>query len=72
MKGTRTWKYLTIPATSRNTSKYIVKYKSGRVIIKIKRLKSKKVYYVKVKPFRKVAGKTYYGKWTSIRKIKVK
>ena len=72
LKGTSTWKNLTIPAVTRTTEKYSVKYTSSRVNIRIKKLKSKKVYYIKVRPFSKVAGKTYYGKWTTAKKIKTK
>ncbi len=38
----------------------------------IKKLVSKKTYYVKVRAFKKVSGKTYYGAYSSVKKIKVK
>lgn len=38
----------------------------------IKRLKSKKTYYVRVRAYYKTGGKTYYGKWSSIKKVRVK
>lgn len=42
---------------------------TGRSITK---LKSKKIYYVRVRAYKKVKGKTYYSKWSSIKKVKVK
>ena len=38
----------------------------------IKKLKAKKTYYVKVRSFKKVSGKTYYGAYASVKKVKIK
>ena len=38
----------------------------------IKKLKSKKTYYAKVRAFKKVDGKNYFGAWSKIKKVKVK
>ena len=38
----------------------------------IKKLTSKKTYYVKVRAYKKVSGKTYYGAYSTVKKIKVK
>lgn len=38
----------------------------------IKKLKSKKKYYVRVRTYRKVAGKKVYSSWSSIKNIKTK
>ena len=38
----------------------------------IKKLKSKKRYYVRVRTYRKVAGKKVYSKWSSVKNIKTK
>ena len=38
----------------------------------IKKLKSKKKYYVKVRAYKTVGKKKYYGSYTSIKSIKVK
>ncbi len=38
----------------------------------IKGLKSKKTYYVRIRAYKKYKGKTYYGKWSTIQKAKVK
>ena len=38
----------------------------------VKKLKKKKLYYVRVRTFAKVSGKTYYSSWSKARKIKTK
>lgn len=40
--------------------------------VTIKKLKSKKTYYVRVRAYYKIGGKTYYGKWSTVKKVKVK
>lgn len=40
--------------------------------VTIKKLKIKKTYYVRVRVYKKIAGKTYYGKWSSRKTIKIK
>lgn len=40
--------------------------------VKIKKLKSKKTYYVRVRTYMKVKGKTYYSKWSKVKKTRVK
>lgn len=45
-------------------------YKNGSM--KGTKLKSKKTVYVKIRPYIKKSGKTYYGKWSSVKKVKVK
>lgn len=44
--------------------------KSGTVTIK--KLKAKKTYYVRVQTYKKIAGKTYYGKWSGRKAVKIK
>lgn len=39
---------------------------------KIKKLKSKKTYYVKVRAYNKANGKKQYGKYSSVMRIKIK
>lgn len=47
--------------------------KSGKTVKKtISKLKSKKRYYVKVCAVKKVKGKNYTGKWSAVKKVKVK
>lgn len=38
----------------------------------IKKLKVKKTYYIRARIYKKISGKTYYGKWSSIKAVKVK
>ena len=38
----------------------------------IKKLTSKKTYYVRVRTYKKVAGKAYFSKWCKAKKLKVK
>lgn len=50
-----------------------VTVKSGKAVKKtISKLKSKKTYYVKVCAVKKVKGKSYTGKWSAVKKVKVK
>lgn len=50
-----------------------VTVKSGKTVKKtISKLKSKKTYYVKVRAVKKVKGKSYIGKWSAVKKVKVK
>ncbi len=38
----------------------------------IKKLKAKKTYYIRTRIYKKISGKTYYGKWSSVKSVKVK
>ena len=38
----------------------------------VKKLKSKKKYYVRIRAYKKAGGKTYYGKWSKTKTVKVK
>lgn len=38
----------------------------------IKKLKRKKKYYVRARAYKTVKGKKYYGKWSGVKKVKVK
>ena len=50
-----------------------VTVKSGKAVKKtISKLKSKKTYYIKVCAVKKVKGKSYTGKWSAVKKVKVK
>ena len=40
--------------------------------VNVSRLKSKKVYYFRVRAYNKVGTKTVYGPWSNVRKVKVK
>lgn len=55
---------------SKNKKTFKVSKKSTKV--KIKKLKAKKVYYLRVRSYKKVNGKKVYSKWSTIRKVKTK
>lgn len=39
---------------------------------KLKKLKAKKRYYVRIRTYKKAQGKTYYSAWTKVKSVKVK
>lgn len=55
---------------SKNKKTFKVSKKSTKV--KIKKLKAKKVYYVRVRSYKIVNGKKVYSKWSTVRKVKTK
>ena len=55
-KGTKKAKYYTSTKTSKT----------------IKKLAKKKTYSVKIRSYKKISGKTYYGAWSGTRKVKTK
>ena len=55
-KGTKKAKYYTSTGSSRT----------------VKKLSKKKYYYTKIRSYKKINGKTYYGSWSGTKKIKVK
>lgn len=51
--------------------------KSGTInkkytIVDIAKLKKGKTYYVRVRVYKKIGNKVYYGKWSNVKKVKVK
>ena len=48
------------------------KVAKSTVTIKSKKIKNKKVIYVKARAYKVVNGKTYFGKWSKVKKIKIK
>ena len=46
--------------------------KAAKVSAKVGKLKAKKQYFVRVRSYKKVDGKTLYGKWSIIKKVKTK
>lgn len=46
--------------------------KTKKTSYTLKKLKKGKTYYVRVRAYRTVNGKTYYGSYSSVRKIKIK
>ena len=53
-----------------NKTKKISKNKTTSYTIK--KLKKKKTYYVRIRTYKKVSGKTYYSGWSSVKKVKIK
>ena len=62
-----------------STSKKFAKGNKTKTISKnkttsytIKKLKKKKTYYVRIRTYKKVSGKTYYSGWSSVKKTTIK
>lgn len=45
---------------------------TNKTSLTIKKLKKKKTYYIRVRAYKTVNGKKSYGKWSSVKKIKIK
>ena len=50
----------------------LVKVKASKISKKIKNLKSKKKYFVRIRAYRNIKGGTIYGNWSKVRVKKVK
>ena len=73
-----TWKKLT------NISSYQIQYAPNKkfkkaksktvksTFVTIKKLKKKKTYFVRVRAYKLVDGKKVYGKWSAVKKVKIK
>lgn len=48
------------------------KYNTGSTSMTIKKLLPKKVYYVKVRPYKRVGESVYYGKWSTTKSVRIK
>ena len=55
--------------TKKKKTKNVGKYKSSATI---KGLKKGKKYYVRVRAYKKGGGKKAYGKWSNVKKVKIK
>ena len=82
-KGKRTMKVRIKSQKKAAVSGYQIAYKYGKsgkykkvtttkLTKKIRKLKTKKYYYVKVRAYKKIDGKKYYGTYSKIKKIKVR
>ena len=47
-------------------------YTSNGTSKAISKLTKKKYYTVKIRAFKRISGKTYYGTWSNTKKVKVK
>lgn len=47
-------------------------YKKSLSKMTLKGLKSKKIYYFKIRAYKTVKGKKYYGAWSTVKKVKIK
>ena len=45
---------------------------AGKVTCTFSGLKSGKTYYVRIRPYKVVDGKKYYGIWSAVKSVKVK
>ena len=66
--------YQVMTATNKkfNKGKKTYNVKAAAASKTIKSLKSKKTYFAKVRAFKKVDGKNYFGAWSKIKKVKCK
>lgn len=65
-------KYSTSKKFTKKTTKVKRVARGSATSVKLKSLKSKRTYYVKIRAYQKV-GKTYvYSKWTKVKKVRVK
>lgn len=63
-----------VSATKKFKAKDTITKKVTKVTLTInnKKIKNKKVLYVKARAYRVVDGKTYYGNWSKVKRVKVK
>ena len=59
-------------STNKNFRKRVKTVKLKGTVKKLKKLKSKKKYYIKVRAYVTVDGRNYYGDWSRVYKIKTK
>lgn len=62
--------YSTSGKFKKNVKKLTVNKNKNKITVK--KLKGKKIYYVRIRAYSKVNGKKYYGAWSNVRKVKIK
>ena len=50
----------------------LIKVSKKKASVKIRKLKSKTRYYVKIRTYKKVGSKTFYSTWSKTKSVKVK
>lgn len=73
-KNTKTTKYIISYSTDAKFKKRVKTVRVSRTSVSkvFKKLKSGKIYYVRVKVEKTVGGKTYQSVWSNIKKVKIK
>ena len=68
------WKKQSTQTTSKTFKKAKTKTigKVKTTSASISKLKKKKIYYVRIRTYKKVSGKNYYSGWSKIKKVKTK
>lgn len=64
--------YSTLKSFTKKTTVTKTIKKAKTTSLTVKKLKAKKAYYVKIRTYYKVGGKTYYSKWSAVKKAKTK
>lgn len=72
VKKVKGYKYQIKVSTSKKFKKSVKTYKTSKISYTVKRLKKGKKYYVKVRTYKVIDGKSYYGKWSKVKWIKIK
>lgn len=66
------YKYQIKVSTSKKFKKSVKTYKTSKTSYTVKKLKKGKRYYVKIRTYKVIDGKTYYGKWSKVKSVKIK
>ena len=74
LKGSKITGYQVQYSLKKNFSskKTVTVSKAATTKVVIKKLKSKKTYYVRIRAYKKVKGKKYYSAWSKAKTVKVK
>ena len=62
--------YSTSEKFKKAKTKKVTQY--SKTMLRIKKLKTKKKYFVRIRSYMKVAGQTYYSPWSKTKKVKIK
>lgn len=72
LKKEKGYKYQIKVSTSRKFNKNVKSYNTPKTSYTVSKVKKGKTYYIKARTYKKVNGKTVYGKWSSVKKVKIK